>query len=335
VPKTFDICPTISADGSSWQTDHAGVLGAVEGAIHEDDVLDLLTTMAGTWAGNDLFDAITREHDRANLNIVIVPYNLADRRRDPANAFSSADNFRASAPSGELIFQGGNDNPNTPQDERYRTFGRGTGGGSSTHVHFSTDITFNGTIGTAPDEILFHELVHSMREMQGEEQSIPTGLQDRGYDDDEEFIAVLLTNIYLSEKDPNAPLRKDHHGFQQLPDDESDSVGFLVNNAENLFWIKFLFAEEFDTFTAIAANTMATFNPIRVYLSDPAFFNALPGPGEPPTNVYNVQPGDSLSRIAQLFYNDASKWPVIYAANRDVIGPNPNLILPGQSLDIP
>jgi nucleoid-associated protein YgaU len=145
----------------------------------------------------------------------------------------------------------------------------------------------------------------------------------------------LLTNIYLSEKDPNAPLRKDHHGHDQLPAEESDSVGFLINNAENLFWIKFLFAEEFALFNMIASNVMATFNPIREYLSDPTFYNALPGPGEPPTHVYNVQPGDSLSRIAQLFYGNANRWPVIYAANRDVVGPNPNLIFPGQTLDIP
>jgi nucleoid-associated protein YgaU len=144
-----------------------------------------------------------------------------------------------------------------------------------------------------------------------------------------------LTNIYISEKDPTAPLRKDHHGKQQLADDESDSIGFLINNAENLFWIQFLFAEEYDTFLAIGANVMATFNPIRAYLEDPAFWNSLPGPGQPPTNIYNVQPGDSLGSIAQLFYNDASRWRAIYAANRGVIGANPNRIQPGQTLNIP
>jgi nucleoid-associated protein YgaU len=51
--------------------------------------------------------------------------------------------------------------------------------------------------------------------------------------------------------------------------------------------------------------------------------------------VGNVQPGDSLGSIAQLFYNDASRWRAIYAANRGVIGANPNRIQPGQTLNIP
>lgn len=49
-----------------------------------------------------------------------------------------------------------------------------------------------------------------------------------------------------------------------------------------------------------------------------------------------VAPGDSLSKIAQKHYGDMHKWPVIYEANRDVIGADPNLtIKPGQQLLIP
>ncbi len=45
-----------------------------------------------------------------------------------------------------------------------------------------------------------------------------------------------------------------------------------------------------------------------------------------------VDPGDSLSSIAQQF---GSTWQAIYAANRAVIGDNPNRIFPGQELVIP
>jgi|CXWL01.1.fsa_nt_gi hypothetical protein len=48
-----------------------------------------------------------------------------------------------------------------------------------------------------------------------------------------------------------------------------------------------------------------------------------------------VVPGDWLSKIAQKFYGDMRKWPVIYEANRDVIGGDPNAIKPGQRLLIP
>ncbi|GEM_PF-3773094 len=50
---------------------------------------------------------------------------------------------------------------------------------------------------------------------------------------------------------------------------------------------------------------------------------------------YTVKAGDTLSGIALKFYRDASKWPVIYDANKAVIGSNPDLIKPGQALCIP
>ncbi len=50
---------------------------------------------------------------------------------------------------------------------------------------------------------------------------------------------------------------------------------------------------------------------------------------------YTVKPGDTLSGIAKEFYaGDASKYTIIFEANRDQIT-NPNLIYPGQTLRIP
>ena len=51
--------------------------------------------------------------------------------------------------------------------------------------------------------------------------------------------------------------------------------------------------------------------------------------------TYTVQPGDTLSVIAQKFYGDANSWQIIYDANRSVIGDNYNEIFPGQNLVIP
>jgi len=48
-----------------------------------------------------------------------------------------------------------------------------------------------------------------------------------------------------------------------------------------------------------------------------------------------VVKGDTLWDIAQDEYNDATRWPEIYAANTDVIGADPDLIFPGQVLRIP
>ncbi|MER2999129.1 LysM peptidoglycan-binding domain-containing protein [Pontibacter populi] len=52
-------------------------------------------------------------------------------------------------------------------------------------------------------------------------------------------------------------------------------------------------------------------------------------------DTYTVQSGDSLSKIAQRQYGNASAWTKIYNANKTTIGDNPDLIKPGQKLTIP
>ncbi len=59
-----------------------------------------------------------------------------------------------------------------------------------------------------------------------------------------------------------------------------------------------------------------------------------PTPPAPVIRKYTVQPGDSLSKIAQQFYGKASLWTIIFNANRDIIS-NPRLLHPGQVLVIP
>jgi len=58
---------------------------------------------------------------------------------------------------------------------------------------------------------------------------------------------------------------------------------------------------------------------------------------EPPLtgDTYTVVKGDTLWSIAKRFYGSGSKWSTIYEANKDVIGLNPNLIIPLQVLVIP
>ena len=57
-------------------------------------------------------------------------------------------------------------------------------------------------------------------------------------------------------------------------------------------------------------------------------------PREVEVRTYTVVAGDSLSKIAQREYGDASKWRAIHQANRESI-PNPDLIHPGQVLVLP
>jgi hypothetical protein len=59
-------------------------------------------------------------------------------------------------------------------------------------------------------------------------------------------------------------------------------------------------------------------------------------PGKQP-RIHIVQPGDWLSKIAITYYGDMNKWRTIYdhPKNRETIGPDYNLIKPGQRLVIP
>lgn len=66
---------------------------------------------------------------------------------------------------------------------------------------------------------------------------------------------------------------------------------------------------------------------------------------QPVSERYLVEPGDSLWRIAQsILTADGANagsaeigayWRAIYASNRDVIGDDPDLIHPGQELELP
>ena len=55
-----------------------------------------------------------------------------------------------------------------------------------------------------------------------------------------------------------------------------------------------------------------------------------------PQNIeyYEIQSGDSLSKIAKKYYGNGNDYPKIFEANREVIK-DPDLIFPGQKIRIP
>jgi len=55
---------------------------------------------------------------------------------------------------------------------------------------------------------------------------------------------------------------------------------------------------------------------------------------EPESTLYTVKSGDTLSKIAKQFYGNASKYPVIFEANKPMLT-DPNKIYVGQNLRIP
>jgi len=57
-------------------------------------------------------------------------------------------------------------------------------------------------------------------------------------------------------------------------------------------------------------------------------------PAEEETEFYTIKKGDTLSKIAKVYYGNAMKYPVIFEANREVIK-DADLIYPGQTIRIP
>lgn len=86
-----------------------------------------------------------------------------------------------------------------------------------------------------------------------------------------------------------------------------------------------------DIFKSKKAEPAPDFSDVRSGSSSTA-----PAPAEATSaaRTYTVVSGDSLSKIAEREYGEASKWRQIYEANRDTIK-NPDLIYPGQVLTIP
>lgn len=79
----------------------------------------------------------------------------------------------------------------------------------------------------------------------------------------------------------------------------------------------------------------ASYADLTVDLSvDPSL--PAPGGGAPGKagRVHEVVAGDTLSKLAKRFYGDAQKYGKIFDANRDKLK-DPNLIQPGQQLNIP
>lgn len=66
----------------------------------------------------------------------------------------------------------------------------------------------------------------------------------------------------------------------------------------------------------------------------PDFSDVQSGSSSTAPKIYEVVPGDSLSKIAKREYGNAGEWKWIFEANRDILK-DPDKIYPGQKLKIP
>jgi hypothetical protein len=138
--------------------------------------------------------------------------------------------------------------------------------------------------------ILVHELVHALREMDGDFNPIPFNITPfQLYIDVEEFYAILVQNIYISERcGAGALMLMDHEQHKALNDvknlilkdfnvatfDWATSEGFLKGNKNNLKWVARLCDMEEPDLTHRLEQVASSFNPIREYRMNKAKYNA-------------------------------------------------------------
>jgi hypothetical protein len=245
VPKgsTFPITP------DSYQDKVAETLDFIQSSSTPPCVGEIVLEEILFGTGNRKMTIVPRPED--------LPSAAFEFRAGSNNAEVAAVKQADAAPDKVRPFRGDMDKKETPQDERENKASYvGTGRGSDATVFF-TPSTFSeyapgtkGLFGEANDDLLLHELIHALRMMQGKDNPVPT--EDKHYDNQEEWLAILITNIYMSEK-ADWPLRAHHHDYSEM---RVSSRGFLAD-IKNLHMMSVMAGEMASLFGSIAARAIA------------------------------------------------------------------------------
>ncbi|MEM1209735.1 MAG: LysM peptidoglycan-binding domain-containing protein, partial [Planctomycetota bacterium] len=92
------------------------------------------------------------------------------------------------------------------------------------------------------------------------------------------------------------------------------------------------------------AQANPTIDPIRLRVGQTLKLPSdarVPPPDQPEIDApvaersHTIQSGENLSSIAQRYYGRAARWRVLFNANRDVLGNNPNAIRAGMVIKVP
>jgi hypothetical protein len=129
----------------------------------------------------------------------------------------------------------------------------------------------NGNAATLPQEVLYHELVHAFRRMSGHLHPHNKMIdQLMHYTDTEEFLAILATNIFISDATNHhkTSLRANHESHATLDPRLADSFRFFSLGLR-AFNMLATFCDENRGFTQMLAKVPARFNPLAAYYKNP------------------------------------------------------------------
>jgi hypothetical protein len=158
--------------------------------------------------------------------------------------------------------------------------------------------------GGLPKETLHHEMVHGLRRISGHMQDFRTRGQLEDYHLTEEFVAILATNIFISDSTNRrkSGLRANHYSGTKLPADQENSYKFF-SQGFNAFYLIERFCQENPVYTKALASVPARFNPIAAYYKNRrrAFEEAANG-----TDEYLFQEQLEKDDYQKGFYQDGS-----------------------------
>ena len=235
--------PFISINGA--------VLGNAAAPDYEREVDGVLGTVGSNRVGAALLQTI-------KTALVIVPHTGSAR-----NAYASGDHSDRAGNTGHRRYSCANATPLTDASGSPKRYS--AGGGTSSTIKFTPSQWMTSGMaehqhksigaGARRDEILFHEMAHSIRQMAG---VMNCSDAPAGFDTKDEYWSVLTSNIYASAY--NRPLRKNHHGFTQIS--LADATAYFAKYAVMTGWM----CREMPVFTrAVSDIAWIAFNPFRDY----------------------------------------------------------------------
>ena len=164
------------------------------------------------------------------------------------------------------------DSKSDDYDARYTPHGPdevAEGGGSDAELYFTPSEWGGGKSacsgpGTSwpADQVLFHELVHALRDMQGLSNPVPT--VNTSYLNEEEFLAIVLEGVYVSAKG-GTKFRANHFDDSVLWSPLDTSKGFVEykDNGDNGEILNYYYSMWQPFFGQLANLTQPKFNPFR------------------------------------------------------------------------
>jgi hypothetical protein len=235
--------------GLDWFPSSASRMAKIN---YENGVLSQLNAILSSTTGRVLIHEIA---SRSSKTMFIRPYH-ATPETGTCNATASPTDLAAATLRGTTALDG---QGNLPAPGRPRTIGTGDGSDSVVNYNPSTFQTGSSCAvgpGATPDEILLHEMVHGSRQMAGRSVRERV-LGNPNMDNYEEFVAIVVSNIYRSER--GVPqLRSDHRGFNALTGPTTSPAVFRTTYST---YLGFMWVEQKDFVDGLARIGCA-FNPL-------------------------------------------------------------------------